>query len=446
MNPTITQALAGFLATTRAFSSSAVHAAKRAMLDALGCAGAGRRAPGVETVAQQVAEWGGKAEATIWWREARLPAPAAAFANSVTVHALDLDDVHVPSTTHLTSVVVPAAVAVGEAQNASGLAVLEAVITGVEAAARLGVPAKTCRTEHGYLPTTVFGVFGAAAATARLIGLDADRTGHALGLAYAHACGNRQALFDHTLAKRIQPAIAARSGVESAHLAARGVTGARRVVEGAAGLFRLYGSDPARTPDPENVAEDRDTWEIERLSFKSYACCGASHPLLLAAIDLAAQHGLRLADVIEAEIIGVDNPFIGVPWDPSRASQEQVQFCAPYQVVAAIKYGRFGAAEIDDARIRADREVSDAARRVKIVGGKVASGEQTLRLRIRDGRTLTQTRTREDVLAPHAMSDDALLAKFRQNTGDTRLADAIMTMDTTDLIADLVKEFLHESA
>ncbi len=443
---TVTEALAFFTIESRDLPEAALHASRRALLDAVGCAFAGRRAPGVEKVVTQLLDWSGRAEATVWWRGARLPAPAAAFANSVAVHALDLDDVHIPSITHLTSMIVPVALAVGESEGASGKAVLEAVAMGVEVAARLGMPALAGPFRHGFLPTTVFGVFGAAGAAARLMGLKPEVTAHAFGLAYAHLSGNRQALFDQTLAKRLQPAIAARSGVESACFAARGLTGAHRVVEGSAGLYALYGSKAEQAPGPEVIARQEEGWQIERLSFKRFSCCGGSHPLLAAAIELVNEHELRPDQITSAELFGVAGPFVGLPWDPAEPTQEQAQFCAAYEVAAAIKYRRFGPAEIAEEQIRNDREVSELAQRITVSEVAHPSGAPTLRLHTRDGRLLEASRRRDDVLHPTAFSDEELMRKFVDNTGRAELAVAILNLDSLPTITDFAKEYLHASA
>ena len=188
------------------------------MLDVAGVTLAGHNAPGIAPVVEQMRDWGGKPEATVWVFGGKLPATEATFVNSTLTHALDLDDVHLPSMTHITSVIVPSAIAVGEATGASGKETLAAIVIGVEVATRLAVPERR-QLKGGFLPTSVLGGFGAAAAACRLKGCSLDQTVNALGIFYAHASGNRQALFDHTLTKRIQPAIAARAGVFAAYLA-----------------------------------------------------------------------------------------------------------------------------------------------------------------------------------------------------------------------------------
>ena len=192
----VTLALSKLAVETKAdeISEAAYRAAKVAVLDALGCAMAGYDAPGVPAVVGLAKEWGGREDATLWFHGGKVPGPAATFANSVQVHALDLDDVHLPSITHITSVVVPVAFAMGELYGASGRETLAAVILGLEVAGRLGRAGRARKAHEGFLPSSVVGGFGAAAAAARLQGCTVKQTVNAMGIWYAHASGNRQAL------------------------------------------------------------------------------------------------------------------------------------------------------------------------------------------------------------------------------------------------------------
>jgi hypothetical protein len=205
----VTLALSKLAIETKAddISEAAYAAAKKAVLDALGCAMAGYEASGVPAVVEVTKDWGGREEATIWFHGGKVPGPAATFANSVQTHALDLDDFHKPSITHITSVIVPAAFAMGEHNDATGKETLASIILGIEVAGRLGRACRGLHAHQGFLPTSVMGGFGATATACRLQGCSVDETVHAMGIWYAHCSGNRQALYDRTLTKRIQSVI-----------------------------------------------------------------------------------------------------------------------------------------------------------------------------------------------------------------------------------------------
>ena len=168
--------------------ASAYEAAKILLLDTMACALAGREAPGVEAVHSQLRAWGGKAEASVLFSNSpKLPMPNAAFTNSVMIHALDFDDIYMPGVLHITSVIVPAMLAAGEAAAATGRRALAAMILGIETAARIGVAERNRRRSGGFLPTSLVGGFGAVITAASLLGLTQDQTVHALGINYAQA-------------------------------------------------------------------------------------------------------------------------------------------------------------------------------------------------------------------------------------------------------------------
>jgi 2-methylcitrate dehydratase PrpD len=420
---TISRALAELAIDTESdkITSAAYEAAKKALIDVIGVTLAGHNAPGVQPVVEQMQDWSGKPEAHVWVYGGKLPVPAATFVNSTMVHALDLDDVHIPSSTHITSVIIPTALAVGEMTHASGKETLAAIVMGIEVAARLGVEYKPRRQHGGFLPTSLMGGFGAAAVTCRLLGLSVDQTIDAYGIFYAQASGNRQALYDRTLAKRIQPAIAARAGVLAGFLAKRGISGPEYIFRTDAGLFRIYGGAKEPPPTVNDIARKRDFYEVERISYKKYTSCGAGHPLIEAAIALVTEHDLKIEDVAKVEIfgVGVNSGMVGVPWKASKNPHVLAQFCAPYEVATAIKNRRMGPAEITNERIRQDKDVAELARRVKLknpseFGGKYPGG-QTIRIKTTSGRTLVVSRNRDDVFSCDVFSYQDVIDKFKYN-------------------------------
>ena len=139
-------------------SEKAVNAAKKLLLDSLGTAIAGHNAPGVEEVFLLMSEWGGAPQAGVFTKGIKLPVPNTVFINSTMIHALDFDDVHRPAALHITSTVVPVALAVGELMHSSGKDVLRSIILGIECAARLGTEYFTRVKHFGFLPSSVIEV------------------------------------------------------------------------------------------------------------------------------------------------------------------------------------------------------------------------------------------------------------------------------------------------
>jgi len=455
----ITLALSKLSVETKAdaIPEEAYTAAKTAVLDALGCAFAGHDAPGVPAVVKLTKEWGGRSEATVWFHGVKVPGPAAAFANSMQTHALDLDDVHMPSVTHITSVIVPTAFAMGELNNASGKETLASVILGIEVAGRLGRACIARTAHHGFLPTSTVGGFGATGAACRLQGCSVEQTVDAMGVWYAHCSGNRQALYDRTLAKRIQPAIAARAGAFASYLAREGFTGPRRVIGGqAASLTRIYGfRRDAKPPTVGEVMEPREFHEVQQLSYKRYASCGAGHMAIESALSLANEHDLKPADIETIWIfgVGVNSGMTGVPWRDSENPHVLAQFCAPYEIASVIKNRRFGPAEITNERIAEDKEVDALARRVKLCGWKEWGGpkpaHQAVRIFLKDGRKLETWREHDDLIHPDANSYAWLVEKFKYNAVFSGLVNEKQADEIVQAIANLdqfdsLREFIHE--
>ena len=445
----VTRALSQLAIETNAddISEKAYHAAKVGVLDALGCAMAGYRASGVPAVVNVTKQFGGREEATVWFHGGKVPGPAATFVNSVQTHALDLDDFHSPSITHITSVIVPAALAMGERNGSSGREVLASIVLGIEVAGRLGRACRGLHAHAGFLPTSVMGGFGATAAACRLQGCTVDETVNAMGIWYAHCSGNRQALYDRTLTKRIQPAIAARAGVFASYLAKEGLTGPRRIIAGqSAALVPIYGlSRKGPSPTVGRVMEEHDFFEVELLAYKRYASCGASHYAVQAALDLANEHNLQPADIEKVWIFGcgVNSGMVGVPWTESDTPQAMAQFCAPYEVASVIKNRRFGPAEIEPARIVEDQETDALARRCELHHWKDWGGQkpafQAVRIFLKDGRTLEAAHNQEEVLSPTSNTYEQLVEKFKYNVTYTKLVDDERADKMVQAIEDLDK-------
>jgi len=229
----------------------------------------------------------------------------------------------------------------------------------------IGLEFNKRRQHGGFLNATVAGGYGTAAAACRLLGLDLGQTVNALGIYHSQNCGNRQALYDHTLTKRIQPGWAARNSIWAALLAERGLTGPERIFGGSCNLFLLYGANKPPWPEPEDVVGIRDEWEAEWTSIKRFCSCGAMH----AAFDLANDNDLKPEDIDRVLLfLGKGkNPMVGVPWEMGPNPQVDAQFCAPYRVALALNRRTATIAAMSDEAIRADVETQKLAKRVELV-------------------------------------------------------------------------------
>src|SRR6185295_8607308 len=195
-----------------------------------------------------VAGLGARREATLWATHAGTSMAEAAFVNGVFGHALDFDDVQASVHGHPSTTMIPAAIAVGEAVNASGKDVLAAYALGLEVSGKLGIAFGSGHYQRGWHATATTGVFGTAAVAARLLKLDVTQLRNALGLAASQAAGLLRNF--GTMTKPFHAGHAARCGVQSALLARAGFTADTSIFDGKDGFLRVYGDGDAQPLEP----------------------------------------------------------------------------------------------------------------------------------------------------------------------------------------------------
>lgn len=219
--------------------------AKLCILDTLGIALAGNQEPSTRAARIVAQQLGGTPQATLFVQGSRVPVTQAALANGTAAFSHNFTDTTLSCVIHGGPVIVPAALAVGEMVEASGLDVLAAVVVGYEVMTRVGnaINAGTARMAHhrkGYHPTGTCGVFGAAALAARLLGLSVEGIVHSLGVAGSLAGGLSESLVDGSDVWRAHGGMAAHNGILAALLAREGLTGPVAVLEGQRGFCTAF--------------------------------------------------------------------------------------------------------------------------------------------------------------------------------------------------------------
>jgi len=273
-----------------------VRAAKNHLLDVVGCGLAAHALDNGAAAREVVVGLEGPPEASLIGASQRVPAPSAALANGMLMHALDFDDTHSESIAHVSTVVAPAAIAAAENRSCSGRELLAAIVAGGEIVARIGAAASGGFHARGFHPTAAAGVFGATAAAARLDGLGPAAAASALGLAGSTACGLFAYLDAGTATKPFHAGWAAHAGVLVARLAAAGAEGPANVLEG---RFGLYDAFVGRVPDLDSqLADLGERWETLRIAFKAYPACHFMHGVLDAAASLRDVEGGEIADIL----------------------------------------------------------------------------------------------------------------------------------------------------
>ena len=338
----------------------AVVQAKRALLDTLGVALAGSREEAARILAERALADGGGGEASVLGWGFRAPAAGAALVNGTAAHALDFDDVSMSMRGHPSAPLLPAVLATAEETRASGAEALLAFVLGFEVAAKMGGLLGARHYDLGWHATSTLGTLGAAAASARLRGLCAERTLAALGIAASMASGLR-ANFG-TMTKPLHAGLAARNGVQAAALAAAGLTAAEDALEAADGFVAAFSGETAPETTLRPLGQPFDIVS-PGVAQKLYPCCYATHRAIDAAIELAA--GIDPAAIASVRVDagrGTLLPLI------VRAPQTGLEgkFSLEYCVATALLDGAVSVRSFSDAAV-ARPEVQRLLERIEVV-------------------------------------------------------------------------------
>jgi 2-methylcitrate dehydratase PrpD len=453
MADSLSLALARFSAETTfdRLPPEVVHSVKLRVLDTLGiCLAASVQGLG-DGVAELVRHWGGREEAGLVARPGRYPAPQAALLNGTLAHSLDFDDTHLPSVLHPSASIVPAVLAIGEACGRSGRETIAAAAVGIEVTVRVGMggylpAAGNVFFERGWHATSICGTLGAAAAGAKLLGLDADGIGHALGIAASMGGGVIEANRAGGTVKRLHCGWAAHAGLTAALLARAGYTGPPTVLEGRFGFYRAF-LDGKYDPTPV-VAGLGERWEVPGIFFKPYPANHYTHAGIDAALAIRAKHRID-PDRVRRIDLGAAAPALRTIGEPRQEktrprSGYHAQFSGPFTVAAALLGGGglgVSFADFTDEKARDPARLALAAKVHTFVDEACDRlfphrFPAVLRIEMNDG-TVHEERVMENRGGPgNPLSDDELRRKFALNASQAlqaerveRLAEAIFALD-----------------
>jgi 2-methylcitrate dehydratase PrpD len=425
-----------------AIPADVVETAKLHLLDTLGC-GLAAHGLDVATAGRAVAAgMGGTPEATVIGLGQRLPAAQAALANAMLCHGLDFDDTHADAVCHVSVVVGPAALAVGEARRAPGRDVVAALVGGSEIVARLGMAAGGRFHRRGFHPTGVCGIFGAAAAAARLDGLDADAVVRALGIAGSLASGLLAFLEDGAPTKPVHPGWAAHGAVMAARMVAHGAAGPAAVLEGRFGLYDAFVGRDGLDLERE-LADLGARWETRRIACKPYPACHYMHGVLGAAEQATGGQALA-ADEIAEVVVTVPEASVPIVLEPAAAkaaprTEYEGKFSLPYSTAAMLVHGSVGVATYTEKAI-GDPAVLGVARRVRYEIRPYPTAARAfpggIRIRLRDGRTLAADCPHQKGAPENPLSPAEVVAKFRANAGLALPPAAVAALEAAVLHLD----------
>ena len=404
----------------RELDYTVTDAAIRHLIDIVGVIMAGVKADSSKVVGEFAAEQGGTSEAiVIGSKELLLPAASAAFCNGVSAHALELDDVHTPSSLHPGAVVIPAALAMSERMQADGETVVRAIILGYEVMTRMGmaVDPKT-HYARGFHPTSTCGCFGALAAAGLVLNLSSDEFLNGFGIAASLASGLLEFSHSGSWVKRLHTGWAARSGVTAAMLAKKGFTGPPTAITGPYGFLKSF-SHSAR---PERLSLNLgETYAICNTQVKYYACCTYQHAALTGVIDLMKTYGVKCSEIRKIEI-GVVQPAIPLTYEPRETkvapqSIVEAQFSLPYGIAVATLFGDASIKQYTHQLLR-DPRVLDLASKVYVFYDSALDKyypryfPATVKILLTDGSTLSCTTISPKGHPENPLTDDELERRF----------------------------------
>jgi 2-methylcitrate dehydratase PrpD len=317
------------------------------LIDYLGVAIRGSREESSKAVQRMVQRIGANGCATVIGTRIRTIPGFAALANGAAAHGIEQDDTHSGGSIHLGATMYSAALALAETMPDTEMdAFLAAIVAGYEAAARIAMAVQP--KEHyalGFHPTPTCGVFGAAITSAKLLGLTAEQTLAAVGIAGSMAAGSMEFLAEGAWTKRIHPGLAAQNGIHAALLAAEGFSGPRHILEGRDGFLHGY----SRIPVPERLTADLgESFEILHTAVKPHACCRYMQGPIDAILAIMREQDLQAGQIQRIEVAVLEAGW-GIVAEPraKKYNPESVvdaQFSMPFgAAIAAID----GAAGLD---------------------------------------------------------------------------------------------------
>ena len=385
----VSVALAGFASALKIddLPADVVHQAARCLVDWLGCTIAGSATAEGERVRAGIGALDagdGSRTAPIVGTRQRAGAGYAALANGIAAHVLDFDDTFNPdrTTIHGSAPLWPAIAAAAELVPVSGVAAVEAFVAGFEVQTRVAVAAGPGHYDAGWHVTGTVGHVGAAAATARLLGLSPEQTLAAIGTGATQAAGMK--VVYGSMGKSLHPGKAAMDGLLSGFLARDGFTSSPESIEGHRGFLHLFSPDPVPSRAVDGLG---DTWYLPRDGFKPYACGSLTHPPAQALLELRSEHDLR-ADDVEAVDAYVHDYVKTTTGLAEPATGLQGKFSIYHVLAVALADGAALLDQFTDERV-ADPALAALRERVHVhTDDDQTKDSARVVLTLKDGRTL----------------------------------------------------------
>jgi 2-methylcitrate dehydratase PrpD len=406
--PPVTRLLAEFVAShpSRGWDDGVEREAHRTFLNWVGCAIGAAHHPTLNAALAAVLELAPGAQATILGRNERVDIASAALLNGISSHTFDFDDTHLKTIIHPAGPVASAALAIAEHYGTSGRALIDAIVLGIDVACRAGNMIYPDHYDRGWHITGSTGMLGAAAAGARLLGLDAARTTMALGIAASQPIGVREQFGSMT--KPFHPGGAARAGLMAALMARHGYTASERAIEAPRGLAQTYSTKCAWHEITDELGA---RFEISFNSYKPFACGIVIHPSIDGCVQLRNMHALRAGDIARIDL-NVHPLVLELTGKRTPRTGLEAKFSVYHACAAAIFFGQAGETEFADEIVARPDVIALRDRIHAHADATIDEASAGVTITCTDGRTLHLFVAHAIGSLQRPMSDAALASKF----------------------------------
>lgn len=433
---------------------------KLCLLDTLACGLYGSKLPWSKKVIEAVSELsdvnshnGSRA----FGQHRNFPPDHAALINGTLIHSFEFDDLHKIAVIHPGAEVIPVLLSLSEyllnqGRPVTGKQFLLALAAGYEVGCQIGMVTGAEQLNKGFHPSATSGVFGAAAAGAKLLGLSKGQTLHAIGIAGTQASGLMSAQYE-AMAKRMNPGKSAQSGVMSALLASKGFTGITNVLEVEYGGFASVFAD--KLIDKNDFKELGKVFEILNVGFKPYSCCGSNHTSIDSILEIIDEKGgpFTYDQIKEVNIETTTATKHHVGWEYKPSGTIGAQMNLAYATAITLLDGKCSVNQYTEKRIQSE-DINKLIRKINITANEEfdsygRDGRHHIKLKVvfTDGSEFTKEKTHAKGSMFHPLTADEVLEKYFDltttmfNKSDSKIIlDNIINLESQNNIKDFLDE------
>lgn len=424
--PPITNILAQYISNhpSRGWDDSVEHEAHRTFLNWLGCAIGASQHESVLYALAGIQELEPAKQATILGRHEKVDLCSAALINGISSHTFDFDDTHLKTIIHPAGPVASAVLALAEKIDSSGREIIDALVIGIDVACRIGNCMYPDHYDRGWHITGSTGTIGAAAACARLLKLDTQKTMMALGIAASQPIGMREQF--GTMTKPFHPGGAASSGLRSALLAKHGFTSSSRALEAARGYIQTVST---KCNWEEITGELGQRFEISFNAYKPFACGIVIHPSIDACTQLRSQ-GVKPEQVNRIDL-RVHSLVLELTGKKAPKDGLQAKFSVYHGCAAGLIFGKAGEEEFSDHVVTDSKLIELRDKINAVVDNSIHEASADVTAHLNDGTSVHIFVKQAIGSLENPMTDLNLEQKFHQ------LCDDVIGQERTDKLISL---------